>query len=244
MNEASIALLLAVVAFLYASVGHGGASGYIAVMTLLGFAPEMVRPTALLLNLFVSAMAFAQFTWAGHFRMGLFWPFAVASMPMAWLGARIQLDVVVYKRVLAVCLAVAVARLLGLFGGGDERKAPPHLFVALAIGAVLGLISGMIGIGGGVLLSPLLLVFGWSTAKESAAISAAFIFVNSAAGLVSMAVSKGLGMFGPDHFIWIAAALAGGSLGAYVGARRFTQLRLRQVLAVVLLFASFKLFIA
>jgi len=244
MNEASIALLLAVVAFLYASVGHGGASGYIAVMTLLGFAPEMVRPTALLLNLFVSAMAFAQFTWAGHFRMGLFWPFAVASMRMAWLGARIQLDVVVYKRVLAVCLSVAVARLLGLFGGGDERKAPPHLFVALAIGAVLGLISGMIGIGGGVLLSPLLLVLGWSTAKESAAISAALIFVNSAAGLVSMAVSKGLGMFGPDHFIWIAAALAGGSLGAYVGARRFTQLRLRQVLAVVLLFASFKLFIA
>jgi len=244
MNELVIALLLAVVAFLYASVGHGGASGYIAVMTLLGFTPEVVRPTALLLNLFVSAMAFAQFTRAGHFRWRLFWPFALASVPMAWIGARIHLDVVVYKRILAVCLAIAVARLLGLFGGSDERKELPHLGIALAIGAVLGLISGMIGIGGGVLLSPLLLVFGWSTAKESAAVSAAFIFVNSAAGLISMAASKGLGMFGPDHFMWIAAALAGGSLGAYVGARRFTQLRLRQVLAIVLLFASFKLFIA
>ncbi|MBX2972503.1 MAG: sulfite exporter TauE/SafE family protein [Flavobacteriales bacterium] len=244
MNEATIALLLAVVAFLYASVGHGGGSGYIAVMTLLGFAPEVVRPTALLLNLFVSAMAFVQFARAGHFRWKLFWPFAIASVPMAWIGARIHLDVVVYKRILAVCLIIAVARLLGFFGGGDERKEMPGLAIALAIGAVLGLVSGMIGIGGGVLLSPLLLVFGWSTAKESAAVSAAFIFVNSAAGLISVAVSKGLSMFGPDHLIWIAAALAGGSLGAYIGAQRFSQLRLRQVLGIVLLLASFKLFFA
>lgn len=244
MNEATIAILLAVVAFLYASVGHGGASGYIAVMTLLGFAPEVVRPTALLLNLFVSAVAFAQFARAGHFRWKLFWPFAVASVPMAWIGARIHLDVVVYKRILAVCLVIAVLRLLGLFGGGDERRQAPGFVVALGIGAVLGLVSGMIGIGGGILLSPLLLVFGWSTAKESAAISAAFIFVNSMAGLVSMASSKGLGMFGGEHLIWIAAALAGGSLGAYVGAQRFSQVRLRQVLGIVLLFASFKLFFA
>lgn len=244
MNELTIARLLALVAFLYASVGHGGASGYIAVMTLLGFAPEVVRPTALTLNLFVSAMAFAQFTRAGHFRWRLFWPFAAASMPMAWMGARIHLDVVVYKRILAVCLLIAVGRLLGFFGGGDERKAPPALAVALAIGAVLGLISGMIGIGGGILLSPLLLVFGWSTAKESAAVSAAFIFVNSAAGLVSLAFAKGLGFFGNEHLIWISAALVGGSLGAYVGARHFSQLRLRQVLGAVLLFASFKLFFA
>ncbi len=244
MNEATIALLLAVVAFLYASVGHGGASGYIAVMTLLGFAPEVVRPTALLLNLFVSAMAFVQFARAGHFRWNLFWPFAVASVPMAWIGARIHLDVIVYKRILAVCLVIAVARLLGLFGGGDERRQVPGLAVALGIGAVLGLVSGMIGIGGGILLSPLLLVFGWSTAKESAAISAAFIFVNSLAGLISLAASKGLGMFGGEHLIWIAAALVGGSLGAYVGAQRFSQVRLRQVLGIVLLFASFKLFFA
>ena len=244
MNDAIIPLLLAVVAFLYASVGHGGASGYIAVMALLGFAPEVVRPTALLLNLFVSAMAFAQFTRAGHFRWRLLWPFALTSVPLAWIGARIHLDVVVYKRILAVCLAVAVARLLGLFGGNDAKNELPHLGIALLIGAVLGLISGMIGIGSGVLLSPLLLVFGWSTAKESAAVSAAFIFVNSAAGLFSMGFSTGLGVFGLEHFLWIAAALVGGASGAYIGAHRFTQLGLRQVLAVVLLFASVKLFIA
>ena len=109
---------------------------------------------------------------------------------------------------------------------------------------VLGLVSGMIGIGGGILLSPLLLLFGWSTAKESAAVSAAFIFVNSAAGLVSLALSKGLDFYTSDHLFWIAAALMGGSLGAYVGAQRFSQLRLRQVLGVVLLLASFKLFFA
>lgn len=149
MNEVALALLLALVAFLYASVGHGGASGYIAVMTLLGFAPDMVRPTALVLNLFVSAMAFAQFARAGHFRWTLFWPFAVASVPLAWVGARIHLDTLLYKRILAVCLVFAVARLLGVFGGGDERRGSPALFVAIGLGAVLGLVSGMIGIGGG-----------------------------------------------------------------------------------------------
>ncbi|MBL7953072.1 MAG: sulfite exporter TauE/SafE family protein [Flavobacteriales bacterium] len=243
----TIALLLALVAFLYASVGHGGASGYIAVMLLLGFAPEVVRPTALALNLFVSAMAFAQFARAGHFRWNLFWPFAAASVPFAWLGARMQLDAVVYKRVLAVCLLIAVARLLGLFGASNEQKRSPALPLALAIGAVLGLFSGMIGIGGGILLSPLLLVFGWSTAKESAAISAGFIFVNSLAGLASMSTTlfaPGSGIFSSAHLIWIAAALAGGAFGAYIGAQRFSQERLRQVLGLVLLFASFKLFFA
>lgn len=247
MNEITIALLLAVVAFLYASVGHGGASGYIAVMLLLGFTPEVVRPTALVLNLFVSAMAFVQFARAGHFRWRLFWPFAIASVPLAWIGARMQLDAVIYKRVLAVCLLTAVARLLGLFGASNEQKRSPALPLALAIGAVLGLVSGMIGIGGGILLSPLLIVFGWSTAKESAAISAAFIFVNSLAGLASMSAAlfdPANSIFGSEHRIWIAAALTGGTVGAYFGAQRFSQLRLRQVLGVVLLFASFKLFFA
>ncbi|HOY27813.1 MAG TPA: sulfite exporter TauE/SafE family protein [Flavobacteriales bacterium] len=244
MNEVALALLLALVAFLYASVGHGGASGYIAVMTLLGFAPDMVRPTALVLNLFVSAMAFIQFARAGHFRWKLFWPFAVASVPLAWVGARIHLDTLLYKRILAVCLVFAVARLLGVFGGGDERRGSPALFVAIGLGAMLGLVSGMIGIGGGILLSPLLLLFGWSTAKESAAISSAFIFVNSLAGLGSLAASEGFGMFNGDHLLWISAALLGGTCGAYVGAQRFSQVRLRQVLGGVLLFASIKLFFA
>lgn len=239
MNEVAIALLLAVIAFLYASVGHGGASGYLAVMALLGFAPEVMRPTALVLNLFVSAVAFVQFTRAGHFRWNLFWPFALTSVPCAWLGARIDLDPTIYKRVLAACLLIAVARLLGLFGTNEQQQKAPAFAVALLIGAVLGLVSGMIGIGGGILLSPLLLVFGWSTAKESAAVSAAFIFVNSVAGLFGL--GNAAEVFTPEHVAWIGAAVIGGSLGAYIGAQRFSQTRLRQVLGLVLLFASFKL---
>lgn len=239
MNEAYLGIVLAVIAFLYASVGHGGASGYIAAMTLLGFAPEIVRPTALVLNLFVSAAAFMQFTIAGHFRWSMFWPFALASVPCAWLGARIHLDALLYKRVLAICLLAAVGRLFGLFGMAEERKPFPPVGVAMLIGALIGLVSGMIGIGGGILLSPLLLVFGWSTVKESAATSAAFIFVNSAAGLFGLA--QGAPDFTGDQAIWTSAAIAGGLLGAYIGARHLTQVRLRQVLGVVLLFASIKL---
>ncbi len=240
MIEVGLFLALLVIAFLYASVGHGGASGYLALMAVLGTAPEVIRPTALVLNLFVSCIAFVQFARAGHFRWKLLWPFAVASVPFAWLGARIELDPMVYKRLLAICLLAAVARLFGLFGKGLNVTSAPRIPVALGIGAALGLISGMIGIGGGILLSPILLLFGWSTAKQSAAVSAAFIFVNSAAGIV------GLGGIGPSVGVeqvgWVAAAVIGGLLGAYTGALRYSEVRLRQVLGAVLLLASVKLF--
>jgi uncharacterized membrane protein YfcA len=241
MSFLALALLLLAVAFLYASVGHGGASGYIAVMTLLGFAPDVVRPTALLLNLFVSGVAFAQFARAGHFRWPLLRPFVLASVPAAAIGARIHLDGPVYARVLAVCLVVAVARLLGVFGGARPVRRAPHPATALAIGAVLGLVSGMIGIGGGILLSPLLLLCGWADPKESAAVSAAFILVNSAAGLLSLAAVQGPAFLAPAHTLWIVAALVGGAIGAHVGARRMGAPRLRQVMGLVLLLAAVKL---
>jgi len=242
MNEATILLVLAGIAFLYASVGHGGASGYLAVMALLGFAPEEVRATALVLNLFVSAVAFTQFTRAGHFRWALFWPFAVASVPCAYIGAQVELDPLLYKRVLAICLLVAVARLLGFFRAADGPHRDPPLPIALGVGAVLGLVSGLIGIGGGILLSPLLLICRWSSAKESAAVSAAFIFVNSAAGIIS---DQNVGnMLDQQHLFWVLAAVLGGLLGSYIGARRLNEVRLRQALGVVLLFASIKLFMA
>lgn len=239
MMDIWLPLLLALIALLYASVGHGGASGYLAAMTLLGFTSDVTRPTALVLNLFVSAVAFVQFTRAGHFRWSLFWPFALASVPFAWFGAQVDLDPVWYERLLALCLLAAVARLFGLFGRGDDAVARPTVPVSLLIGAALGLLSGMIGIGGGILLSPLLLVFGWSTAKESAAVSAAFIFVNSAAGVLGIGGSVA---FGQEQFLWILAAFIGGLIGAHVGARRFHEVRLKQVLGVVLLLASVKLF--
>lgn len=242
MMEPWLPVLLALIAFLYASVGHGGASGYLAAMTLLGFTNDVMRPTALVLNLFVSAVAFIQFARAGHFRWRVFWPFAITSIPFAWLGARIELDPTLYKQILAVCLLVAVARLFGLFGTGKQETRFPPVVLAMAIGAALGLLSGMIGIGGGILLSPLLLICGWSTVKESAGVSAAFIFVNSVAGIIALGSTAVVMTM--DHGIWIAAALAGGLLGAYIGAKHYSPLRLKQVLGAVLLLASVKLLFA
>lgn len=240
--ELWLPILLALIAFLYASVGHGGASGYLAAMSLLGFTNDVMRPTALVLNLFVSAVAFIQFARAGHFQWRVFWPFAVASVPFAWLGGKVALDPTLYKQILAICLLAAVARLFGLFGTGKEDTRFPPLLLAMAIGAALGLLSGMIGIGGGVLLSPLLLICGWSTVKESAGVSAAFIFVNSVAGL--LALGSAAMVMTIDHAIWLVAAFAGGLLGAYIGAKHYSALRLKQVLGAVLLMASVKLLFA
>lgn len=235
-------LVLAVIAYLYASVGHGGASGYLAVMAMMGFSQEVMRPTALLLNLFVSAVSFAQFARAGHFRWRLFWPFALTSVPLAYLGAQVTLDPLVYKRVLAVCLVLAAARLLGVIPGGTGDRRSMTVGAALLIGAALGAVSGIIGIGGGILLSPLLLLLRWADAKETAAVSALFIFVNSASGLVG-ALHDGQAMTA-DMLVWVAAALLGGLVGGYVGARRMNEPQLRALLGVVLALASVKLWMA
>lgn len=233
-----IAIALAVIALLYAMVGHGGASGYIALLMLLGFAPDEVRTTALVLNLFVSGIGTAQFARAGHFRWRLFFPFAIASVPMAWLGAHMELDAVVYKRLLALCLLLAAARLLGLFRSSGTAR-PLNIPIALFTGAALGLLSGAIGIGGGILLSPLLLLMGWADAHETAAVSAPFIFVNSVAGLLGATMSDHIPSAMP--WMWVAAAVAGGGIGAWIGARHLSALWLRRALGVVLIFACVKL---
>lgn len=242
MRSTLLPLALLIIAALYAAVGHGGASGYLALMALMGYPQEVMRPSALLLNLFVSGISFAQFARAGHFRWRLFWPFALTSIPLAFIGAGITLDPLIYKRVLGVCLLFAVARLFGLFGrqGADPR--PVNLPLALFIGAALGLVSGIIGIGGGILLSPVLLLFRWADTKGTAAVSAPFIFVNSAAGLLG--VLKVGEQPGADMLIWVGAALLGGLLGGHVGAVRLAEGRLKHVLATVLLLASVKLLFA
>lgn len=237
--DPTLLLLLAIVACSYAMVGHGGASGYLALMAIWGFPQDVTRPTALCLNLFVSAIGLYQFSKAGHFRWSLFWPFAITSVPLAWLGAQVSLDPLWYKRILAVCLLIAVARMLGLFGRPPGPERPVALPVALAVGAVLGFVSGMIGIGGGILLSPLFLLARWADAKVTAAISAAFIFVNSVSGLTG-ALGRGERL-DPELWPFIAAALLGGLVGGWIGARRLPEMRLRQVLGVVLLLASIKL---
>lgn len=240
MNEALLIGLIALVAFAYSLVGHGGASGYIALLTLAGLSASVVRPSALVLNVCVSTIAFMHYASAGHFRWKLFWPFAVLAVPAAWLGAHVTLEPLVYKRILALCLLVAVARLFGLFGSGEEARREVPMALAIGIGAVLGLVSGVIGIGGGILLSPLFLLLRWADAKTTAATSALFILVNSLAGLAGL-WSNGATL-DPRMLTWVGVALVGGLAGSWLGARRVPEPRLRQALGVVLVFASFKLF--
>jgi len=240
MEPITVLIILAIflVAVLYSSVGHGGASGYLAVMALLAVAPEVTRPTALSLNLFVASIATVQYYRAGHFSWRLFLPFAVASIPMAYIGGTIQLPTSVYKIVLGVILMLAAARLAWNLKSDDDVKDHP-VWLSFAVGAVLGLLSGLVGVGGGIFLTPLLLLMHWSNAKTAAGVSALFIFVNSAAGLA--------GAWGntptlpSEVWFWISAAIVGGLIGSTLGAKKFDSLTLRRVLAVVLVVAGAKL---
>ncbi|UYQ91407.1 sulfite exporter TauE/SafE family protein [Chitinophaga horti] len=235
-------ILLLLVAFLYASVGHGGASGYLALMALYGIAPDVMKPTALMLNLFVSLTAFIQFYRGGHFDWRLFIPFALASVPMSFVGGLITLDGMIYKKLLGVLLLLPVIRFVFFRNVPDEQLKPAPIAAALGIGGVIGLLSGMIGIGGGIILSPVLLLLKWANQKQAAAVSAMFIFVNSLSGLGGQLI-KGVS-FTPDMVAYVGVAFVGGLAGAYVGAVRFNHAVLKQVLAGVLAIASFKLLFA
>jgi uncharacterized membrane protein YfcA len=232
-------ILLFVVAFLYASVGHGGASGYLALMAIYGFAPEEMKPTALLLNLFVSMTSFIQFYRGKYFILRLFLPLAIASVPMAFLGGMITIEAGAYKKVLGVLLLFAVARFFFFRNARPEEMKPINIWGAIMIGAVIGLFSGMIGIGGGILLSPLLLLLKWTDQKQTAAISALFIFVNSVSGLAGQ-LTQGI-VFSSEMILYVAIAFGGGLVGAYFGALKFKQDILKNVLALVLLLAAYKL---
>lgn len=239
MDSLPFLLCLFVVGFLYASAGHGGASGYMATMILFGISPALMKPSALLLNLFVSTVSFYQFYRAGHFRWKLFWPFALASVPLAFVGAKLPLTDALYKYLLAFCLLLAVIRLVWNVRETEAEPRPIPLGAGLVSGGIIGLLSGMLGIGGGIILSPVMLIFRWGRLKEVAATSALFIFVNSLSGLFGL-FSKG---YEPDESVWtwIAVAFAGGLLGGYFGSRRFTVPMLRYALAAALLIAGVKL---
>jgi uncharacterized protein len=233
-----IIVAIFIVAVLYSSVGHGGASGYLAVMAFLSVAPEVTRPTALVLNLFVASIATIQFYRSGYFSWRIFLPFAVASIPMAFFGGMVHLPTNVYKIVLGAVLIFAAFRLAINLKGDDEVRQPPIVW-ALLIGAVIGLLSGLVGVGGGIFLTPVLLLARWSETKTAAGVSAMFILVNSISGLAgnfrqAMELSS-------DVWLWIVAAVAGGIIGSTLGSRRFNSLTLRRVLALVLVFAGIKL---
>jgi len=240
MDPTTIFIIVAIfiVAVLYSSVGHGGASGYLAVMAFLSVAPEVTRPTALVLNLFVASIATIQFYRSGYFSWRIFLPFAVASIPMAFFGGMVHLPTNVYKIVLGAVLIFAAFRLAINLKGDDEVRQPPIVW-ALLIGAVIGLLSGLVGVGGGIFLTPVLLLARWSETKTAAGVSAMFILVNSISGLAgnfrqAMELSS-------DVWLWIVAAVAGGIIGSTLGSRRFNSLTLRRVLALVLVFAGIKL---
>lgn len=234
-------VLLPMVAFLYAAVGHGGASGYLALMALWSFPVSVMKPTALVLNLFVAAISFIAYARKGHFNGKLFLPFAVASIPLAFVGGMIEVDASIYNKVLAVLLVFAILRMLGLLGKDNSETREVPLWQGLITGGLIGFFSGMIGIGGGIILSPLILLMKWGTMKEAAAVSAAFIWVNSAAGLLGF-VNRGI-TIEPQAAWLVAIALIGGILGGYLGSFKFNNLLLKRLLAFVLIIACCKLFL-
>lgn len=231
--------------FVYASVGHGGASAYIAAMALAGVAPAEMRPIALTLNVLVSLLATWKFWRAGHFRWRLFWPFAAVSIPFAYLGGAITLPGDMYKAVVGLVLVYAGWQLWRSFSAGAEMRAAraPAVPLAMAIGAAMGLLSGLTGVGGGIFLSPLLLMLGWAGTKETSAVAAPFILVNSLAGLAAGFVA-GTAALPQSTWLLAGAVLAGGWLGAEYGSRRFTNPVVRRFLAVVLGVAGAKMVLA
>lgn len=235
--------LFLVVGALYASVGHAGASGYLAVMALLSVAPDFMRPTALAVNVLVATIAAFQFWRAGHFSWLLFWPFAVASIPCAYVGGALILPVHTVKFAIGIVLLLSAARMVWMAARPPTHSAlatrPPVLPIALIAGGVLGFVAGVTGTGGGIFLSPLLLLMRWADVKRTAATSALFILVNSVAGLAGQ-VDKG---WRPDASLaWLAgAACIGGVVGSYIGARRASPRALIVLLGAVLAVAGVKL---
>ena len=275
-------LLFFVIAFLYSAVGHGGASGYLALMSILQVAPEHMKPVALILNLVVSGIAFIQFYRQGHFLWRLFLPIAALSIPMAYLGGFTPLKDDVYQFGLGVFLLVSVVLLninlrgrISLKNDDDKRVladnasqlSREYLLAAAVMGGGIGYVSGLLGIGGGILLSPVLLLLGWTQQKQTAAMGAAFIFVNSMSGLVGFVqqhplwestAEKVSGVAGQAitdgsvlEIYWlsvlmivgalIAPVILGGVAGSWYGSKKFSHRGMKGILSVVLLIAAIKL---
>lgn len=233
-------IFLAIIAFVYSSVGHGGASGYLAVMAILGVSPAMMKPSALVMNLAVSAFSFIGFYKAGYFKLKLFLPFAIASIPMAFLGSIMTLSDSIYKKTLAFCILISIARMLYQFKQNDQSNRKIPIWAGLLSGGLIGLLSGMIGIGGGIILSPLMLLMRWSNLKETAAVSALFIFVNSLSGLYGQIQKGGIHLTENLQYA-VIATIIGGFFGTYFGSQKFNIPTLRYLLTLGLTIASLKL---
>ncbi len=236
-----LSLLIFLAAVLYSSVGHAGASGYLAAMALFAITPEVMRPIALVLNIMVASIATWRFIKSGFFSWQLFWPFAVTSIPLALIGGSFSLPSDHYKGLIGIILMVSAFRLLFHRLQIEETIRPHSIKISMPIGAMLGLLAGLTGTGGGIFLSPLLLFMRWATTKTVAAVSAAFILFNSIAGLIGFAIQGGQ----VPYSAWplAIAAISGGTIGSYLGSTRLANQSLRRLLGVVLILAGAKLIV-
>lgn len=235
-----IALLMALAAALYSSVGHGGASAYLAIMALFSVAPETMRPTALTLNLVVAGLAAATFARRGQTNFRLLAAFGVTAVPAAFIGGLIQLSPQFYRPLVGIVLLAAAVRLFWQPVRLSERPvAPPSLAVTLPAGAGLGLLAGLTGTGGGIFLSPLIILFGWEDARKTSGVAAAFILLNSAAGLLGNIA--GMRALPAELPLLVAAVAAGAMIGIRAGVSRLPRHRLLQALGLVLVVAGLKL---
>jgi len=233
-----LALSLFIVGFLYASVGHGGASGYLAVLSIFAIPVVSYKPVILILNIMVAGIGFIQFTRTGYFKWKLCWPFLITSLPMAFIGSKTPIHGDLYNLILGLALIIPIVRLLGLFPGEKQLKKEVSVFPALGLGLLMGFLAGILSIGGGIFLSPLLIIMAWANAKEAAAASALFIVLNSMSGLMGHTTEI---HFGTESIIWFSSALAGGIAGSYFGSRHFAMNTVKYVLSAVLIIASCKL---
>jgi hypothetical protein len=237
---AGLTVLIFLAAVLYSSVGHAGASGYLAAMALVGISADVMKPTALVLNIIVATIATARFYQAGCFSWPLLWPFAIGSIPMSFVGGAIHLPSYIYKPAVGAVLLFAAVRLaMTALRANSVQPNPAPLPAAVGSGAGIGLLSGLTGTGGGIFLSPLLLFTGWADTRATAGVSAAFVLVNSIAGLAGNLAS--VQFLPPQIGYWALAAAAGGLIGAELGSRRLATATLRYLLAVVLVVAACKL---
>lgn len=235
-------ILLPVAAFFYASVGHGGASSYLMILALAGFAPEEIRPTALLMNIIVSLIAFLNHRRTCDFPQKLFGQLALFSIPAAFVGGLIVVNTAIYMNILGLLLLFPIAQFLGLFPKNKFNFVEQNRWMPPIIGILIGFFSGLIGIGGGIILSPLLLMLGWTNIRQTAALSALFIFVNSVAGYIG---TLGLSFaFDKSLWIFIPPTIVAGMLGSYYGSHRFKVGIVKNLLTLVLAGAAIKLILS
>ena len=245
-TELLLAGSILALAILYSSVGHAGASGYLAAMALVTqFPQEQMKAVALTLNIFVGLIGAWRFIRAGHFDWNTFWPFGLVAIPMAFVGGLWSLPPLVFKPLIGgVLLFAAIMLVLRSFGRLARPEGPcsmPPAPIAITAGAMLGLLAGLTGTGGGIFLSPLLILMGWADSKRTAAVSVVFVLANSIAGLGGVAADA---PSMPDGIVvYVLAAIGGGLVGSWLGARRMPGRGIRMLLAIVLAMAAAKMFI-